>query len=149
MNITDIEEAEKLRGRASELEAKAIERAARGECKEAAMEINEREGNVAVFLGAGAPKGFGWPLTNELLPAILQGLVAQVLFEDPRFNTKDANREDRELLKKTLEALCPGLRIEGDYLTQNRHRLPLVTSLLSMLDYSLAPGQVLIRELTP
>jgi len=101
-----------------------------------------------VFLGAGASKTFGWPLTYELLPLIIDGIIEKTLFEDVRINNKRDNAADRELLTEALLALCPGLQLTRTALKKNRQRLPLVTSLLSMLDYSLSSGQALVSGLT-
>lgn len=116
-------------------------------CGLASKQIARRNGRVAVFLGAGASKCFGWPLTSELLPAIISGLVDEDLFDDSRVNTRNENKGDRQLLKKTLRALCPGIRFDRDYLNKKANDLPLVTSLLSMLDFSLLTGQSLIAGL--
>ncbi len=97
-----------------------------------------------MFLGAGASKAFDWPLTSELLPAILHGLMDEDLFEDSRVNGPKINAEDRDLLQRYIDALCPGLKMTHAYVKQNPERLPLVTGLLSLLDYSLASGQVLV-----
>jgi hypothetical protein len=101
-----------------------------------------------VFLGAGASATFGWPLTKDLLPLILDGLIEHDLFEDYRVNTSEDNAADRELLTKALRALWPGLQLTTEFLTANKHRLPLVTSLLSMLDFSLSSGQALVSGLS-
>jgi hypothetical protein len=142
-------EAARLRKVAERLESKAIDIDSAARCREAAEAIGNRKGKVAVFLGAGASKTFGWPLTNELLPIILDGLIKKDLFEDVRINGKPENEADRELLKKALIALCPGLEISRDYINQNRARLPLVTSLLSMLDFAIAAGHAIVPGLTP
>lgn len=102
-----------------------------------------------MFLGAGASKTFGWPLTNELLPIILDGLIQGDLFEDDRINTEAENAADRDLLKKTLVALCPGMVLSRKFLRDCKDRLPLVTSLLSMLDFSLSAGHSIVSGLTP
>jgi hypothetical protein len=104
---------------------------------------------VAVFLGAGASRTFGWPLTNELLPIILDGLIQHDLFEDVRINSRAQNAADRKLLKKTLLALCPGMEITRKFLNECKDRLPQVTSLLSMLDFSLISGHAIVSGLTP
>ena len=142
-------QADELRKQAEALENEAIRLRAPGECQKAAEEISTRKGKVAVFLGAGASGTFGWPLTSRLLPLILEGLVDEKLFEDWRINDTEQNALDRERLKKALAALCPGIEITRSFLDANGHRLPLVTSLLSMLDYSLSSGQALVSRLSP
>lgn len=143
------QQARELRQQADELEAQARDLVARGDCRTAAKAIRSRTGKVAVFLGAGASKTFGWPLTNELLPIIIDGLIRNDLFEDDRINNRTQNAADRRLLKKTLLALCPGMRIKRQFLNECKDRLPLVTSLLSMLDFSLMAGHAIVSGLTP
>jgi NAD-dependent SIR2 family protein deacetylase len=144
-------EAHRLREVAKQLDAKSIEVDSPPLCREAATAISNRKGKVAVFLGAGASKTFGFPLTKDLLPIILRRLITEQLFEDRRINytVTNANAEDRALLKKALMSLCPGLEMTEEFLEQNELRLPLVTSLLSMLDFSLSAGQSLVLGLTP
>lgn len=161
------EEAGKLRERAEAMEKEANSLEAPQKCKEAADMIAKRKGKIAVFLGAGASRTFGRPLTGELLPIILNGLMNQNLFEEVNLfeenrlrekehlfegrgiNTEDENRVDRALLQEALIALCPGLELKSKFLEENKNKLPLVTSLLSILDYSLASSQALISGLTP
>jgi NAD-dependent SIR2 family protein deacetylase len=92
----------------------------------------------AVFLGAGASRSFGFPLTGELLPEITRRLDAKELFQG--VNPPEANAEDCEELGAFLNGLLPGLREVG-----NRKEWPLITSLLSLIDYSLATGDSLLR----
>jgi hypothetical protein len=141
-------EAARLRSEAALLEQQVINRQTPAHCQKAAKVIARRTGNVAVFLGAGASKTFGWPLTNQLLPIILDGLIKDDLFEDVRINRPADNAADRALLAKALTALCPGMELTKSYLEKNKDRLPLVTSLLSMLDYSLSSGQSLVSGLS-
>ncbi len=143
------DEASALRHKADELEMQAVNLLAPAQCAEAARNIAGRKGRVAVFLGAGASFTFGFPLTKDLLPIILRCLLNRSLFEDARVNNKIANRKDRASLRKALAALCPGLEFTPEFLEENKFRLPLVTSLLSMLDFSLSAGQALISGLTP
>ena len=143
-----LEEAAKLRTRAEGLEAEATRLQVSTGSAGARRAIEARSEGVAVFLGAGASKGFGFPLTRELLPTIIKRLADEELFEDERINNQDLNAEHRTLLKKTLLSLCPGLQITSDEIDRNKMRLPLVTSLLSMLDFSLASGQTVVSGLT-
>jgi len=142
-------QAVNLRKEAEKLDEEAIQLTSAAESSFAAMQIAQGTGNVAVFLGAGSSKAFGWPLTKELLPLILNGLEHKTLFKDSRVNDEAANEADRQLLRTTLSALCPGVEFVTDFLTQNKQKLPLVTSLLSMLDYSLNANQALVLGLTP
>lgn len=165
---------DQLRARANELraeaeakdnEANALE--APQKCKEASDAIANRSGKIAVFLGAGASRTFGRPLTSELLPIILNGLIHETLFEElslveeqvpsekkhlfegGRLNSPADNKADRALLQDALIALCPGIVLKKEFLENNSKKLPLVTSLLSMLDFSLANSQALISGLSP
>lgn len=142
-------DATTLRKEAEQLEAEAIDLTAPSAAQQAANEIRSRKGKMAVFLGAGASKTFGWPLTNELLPIILDGLIKEDLFKDARINTTAQNVADRKLLRKTLLALCPGMALTRTFLKDCENRLPLVTSLLSVLDFSLSAGQSIVSGLTP
>ena len=147
---SDLEvKASDLRMQAEKLEDEAIRLRSPSECKQAAKQISARKGRVAVFLGAGASRTFGWPLTSELLPKILDGLIKKDLFEDVRINNSRQNARDRKRLTEALDALCPGIEITSRFLKANKLRLPLVTSLLSMLDYSLSSGQALVSGLSP
>lgn len=74
---------------------------------------------IALFLGAGASKPFGCPLTNEILPLILQKVKTQTLFME--------DRDECALLKNFLYKLMPGL-IHGK-------EFPLITDILSLIDY--------------
>jgi hypothetical protein len=141
-------EAAKLRKQAEALENEAIGLLSPAQCRQAAKNITGRKGNVAVFLGAGASKTFGWPLTNELLPIIIDGIIKEDLFNDRRINSEEDDAADRELLTETLTSLCPGLKFTRKFLKQSKQRLPLVTSLLSMLDYSVNSGQALVSGLS-
>lgn len=71
---------------------------------------------IAVFMGAGASKGFGYPLTNELLPLILRKNEARADPGDP--------------LGDGIRRLLPGL--------DARKKAPLITEVLSLIDYSIA-----------
>jgi NAD-dependent SIR2 family protein deacetylase len=140
--------ATNLRKEAEQLETEAMNLTALTAAQQAANEIRRREGKVAVFLGAGASSTFGWPLTNELLPIILDGLIKDDLFEDDRINTRAQNAADRKLLRRTLVALCPGMSLKRKFLKDCKDRLPLVTSLLSMLDFSLSAGHSIVLGLS-
>lgn len=93
----------------------------------------------AVFLGAGASRSFGFPLTGELLPEITRQLSTGELFKE--VNSSEENTEDRKHLQDFLDGLLPGLRE-----VENRKEWPLITSLLSLVDYSLATGEALLRR---
>lgn len=91
--------------------------------------------NLAVFLGAGASKEFGYPLTREILPEILERIDRGTLFRGVKTTKKNA--EDRRTLESFLHRSLPGME------SVNRCELPLITELLSFLDYSIAEAIVL------
>jgi hypothetical protein len=91
-----------------------------------------------VFLGAGASKAAGFPLTGELLPIILRRLNANSLFAregGPASPNRDQQRSAQ--LHGAFDSVLPGRR----YIAPDR--LPLVTELLSLVDHALANGTVL------
>lgn len=96
------------------------------------------EGSIALFLGAGASKPFGFPVTDEILPEVLGRMRSGNLFPSaPRRarNNEDSARELNELLSQLL----PGL-------LSRKIVPPLVTDVFSLLDQivstdgTLAPG---------
>lgn len=85
---------------------------------------NSRGGRrIAVFLGAGASAEFGYPLTREILPAIVERMRRRKLF--------NGDRTARRSFGRFLEAVLPGIAgiPAKDY--------PLITEVLSLVDYSL------------
>lgn len=93
--------------------------------------------DTAVLLGAGASKAFDIPLTSELLPIIVDWLHDADFLAALKGDRPEVGRENRDLLQQYLMQLLPGKSLA-------RNNLPLVTSLLSLLDYSLATGQSLM-----
>ncbi len=75
--------------------------------------------SMVIFLGAGASKPFGCPLTSEIFPLILRKIQLNELF--------DSSHEDRELLKSFLHKLLPGI-FKVDH-------PPLITDILSLIDH--------------
>lgn len=90
-----------------------------------------------LFLGAGASKAFGYPITRNILPNIITRINNKTLFDQER--NKDNSRQYRFILKELLIALSPGLKnlfMEDKVINENEE-LPLVTDLLSLVDYHL------------
>jgi hypothetical protein len=87
---------------------------------------------TAVFMGAGASKAFGYPLTGELFPAIRADLRKRVAFEGIPPRSKN------DELMKLLRRLLPG------FLTEDR--LPYITDVLSLIDYSLLVSNAAIAR---
>jgi len=76
-----------------------------------------------IFLGAGASKDLGLPLTNEILPEVLEQLDRGSLFEG-RIRGADDDRKDLQGLFRTL---MPGQAAGA----------PFITDLLSIVDHSI------------
>lgn len=96
---------------------------------------------IVFFLGAGASKPFGIPLTKEILPEILKSIEQNNLFE--KINGGDYSENERKNMEQDLGdflyALMPGLKdlykeykIDKDAI----NKFPLITDILSIIDYS-------------
>jgi hypothetical protein len=94
-------------------------------------------GHTIVFMGAGASRPFGVPLTAEILPEILRRLGLGTLFG----RTRSARRTGRKL-QDLLHAFAPGLG-------QPRIQPPLITDVLSLIDHMSANGQAVRPSLGP
>lgn len=91
---------------------------------------------VAVFLGAGASKTFDYPITRDLMLKIFQGLRGKTILSADKGPSARGHDPRRELLD-FLTALLPGERYSEE-------TVPMVTSVLSLLDFALASGQALL-----
>ena len=99
----------------------------------------ERAGSV-LFLGAGASRPFGIPMTAEILPHILDRLGEGTLFTDPPGATAQTAERARVDLEDGLKRLVPGL-FRADV------EPPLITDLLSLMDQLLVEGHAAGPEL--
>ena len=79
---------------------------------------------TVVFLGAGASKAFGFPLTSDILPELRRGLRESTLF-----GGRDAAHVEQ--LNAFLTDIFPGFHTLPD------DELPLITDVLSLIDYSI------------
>ena len=93
--------------------------------------------SYAIFLGAGASKSFGFPLTSEVLPRVRSRLRAKQLFDGI---SGDKRQESR--LRSLLKCLLPGIDEIED------KNLPLITEILSLVDYSLLSASVSSKALS-
>lgn len=84
---------------------------------------------TAVFLGAGASKAFGFPLTSDLFPNIRADLRCGTAFGR---GTKARDKNAR--LHAFLEAMLPGYAAAGT--------LPLITDVLSLVDHAVLGATV-------
>jgi hypothetical protein len=94
---------------------------------------------VVLFLGAGASKDFGYPITSELFPLIRDGLRSRELF-DPRSNRKREEAK-RQRLTEHLEGLLPAV-------LEPETKLPLITDLLSLVDLLLTTEETAVPKMT-
>ena len=93
--------------------------------------MGARSGGRVLFLGAGASRPFGIPMTAEILPHILAHLADGSLFTDPPGASAKTAARARADLEDGLKRLVPGLFRGGV-------EPPLITDLLSFLDQFLA-----------
>lgn len=91
---------------------------------------------TAIFLGAGASKEFGYPLTWELLPRIVERISKDILFNGA--NTPEENRQDRLWFSDRLYSFLPGLVDAIASMPKNEGRIEVgVTDLLTLIDRAL------------
>jgi hypothetical protein len=91
-------------------------------------------GRTVLFLGAGASRPFGFPMTAEILPEILRRLRKRSLFRRSRGGrADDAGASTHDELHHLLSRFLPPL-FSGDV------EPPLITDLLSLVDHLLAAG---------
>src|ERR1035438_2945410 len=90
------------------------------------------ETTSVVFIGAGASKSLGLPLTNEIFGEVLNGISTGTLFEG---GIPEA-LENRQALKGLFDALLPGAAGAA----------PFITDLLSMLDHAMLQANALALE---
>lgn len=90
--------------------------------------------NIVYFLGAGASKAFGNPMTNEIMPLILKRLRKHELFQlDHEKTTKE--RKSEKTLMEMIYMLYPGLESVDPEDEANRDKIPSITEILSLVDH--------------
>lgn len=92
---------------------------------------------LAIFLGAGASKTFGYPITRDLMLKIFEGLIKGRILKKNASGPGAVSKDPRAELLDFLTELLPGERY-------SKAKVPMVTGVLSLLDFSLATGQVLL-----
>lgn len=92
---------------------------------------------TAVFLGAGASKAFGYPLTSEILPRILVRLREKTLFGGSTVTPAKA-KENRKLLRHCIARFLPGLT---DQIDDPAGLGVGITDLLTLVDRALLHGE--------
>src|SRR5688500_6928226 len=99
------------------------------------------DGPTAHFLGAGASKPFGFPVTDEILPEVLRRLGRGDLFPRDKKRSRDAGASSDEL-RELLERALPGLFAP-------RVAAPLITDVFSLLDQMIDAEQALEPGVDP
>jgi hypothetical protein len=98
-------------------------------------------GRSVVFLGAGASKALGLPLTNEIFPLLLEGLrTGKVRKSSDGGALFGGDAKDQKRLRECLQAILPGLDdliADSQDLDAWRDALPPITDVLATLDYFL------------
>jgi NAD-dependent SIR2 family protein deacetylase len=87
---------------------------------------------TVLFLGAGASRPFGFPMTAEILPEVLRRLKSRELFRDAG-RSREAGASTHDELQDLLSRFMPAL-FEGGV------EPPLITDLLSLVDHLLTAG---------
>jgi NAD-dependent SIR2 family protein deacetylase len=93
--------------------------------------------NIVYFLGAGASYNFGYPLTNAIMPEILQNLREENLFEIERGDKTALEKQQEKELAGFINSLYPGLKdiaIDHTNFSNNQH-IPNITEVLSFVDH--------------
>jgi NAD-dependent SIR2 family protein deacetylase len=89
---------------------------------------------TVLFLGAGASRPFGFPMTAEILPEILRRLKSRALFRHARAGrSREAGASTHDELQHLLSRFMPALFAGGV-------EPPLITDLLSLVDHLLSAG---------
>lgn len=102
---------------------------------------------TAFFLGAGASKTFGYPLTSEILPSILQRLIEGTLFN--RYEDQsDPHQIDRQRFRVLFDRVVPGWetawRAANADLPPNAIPKAIgvgITDVLTLVDYTIATAE--------
>jgi len=94
---------------------------------------------VVLFLGAGASKDFGYPLTSEIFPTIRDELPHNELF--PLASNRKRELAKTERLTDYLTRLLPSV-FDPDV------TLPLITDVLSLVDLLLETGEVALPRMS-
>ena len=98
--------------------------------------LEPSRGPIALFLGAGASKPFGFPVTDEILPELLGRLRRGDLFPRQQGSASRKADESARELRELLERLLPGL-------FRAKTVPPLITDVFSLLDQLVGTGGAL------
>jgi len=102
--------------------------------------------SITIFLGAGSSKPFGYPLTAEIMPLIIERAIEGKLFErrseGPASTNVLPDAAACGVLLRRLGMLFPGVSMQN----ATSAALPQVTDVLSLLDRLIADGLGLSAE---
>jgi hypothetical protein len=107
-----------------------------------ARTFDPSDGTIALFLGAGASRPFGFPVTGEILPAVLRRLRRRDLFPRGRGPRSGRGEDSADELSELLGRLLPGLLAA-------RVVPPLITDVFSLLDQMMATDSALAPGIDP
>jgi hypothetical protein len=100
---------------------------------------------TVLFLGAGMSATFGYPVTQDILPTIIQKLKKGSLYNDVT-KDKEVAAIYRRLLKQLIICLMPGISFifkDDVNVKDHKAKLPLVTELLSQLEHLIGSNHAL------
>jgi hypothetical protein len=97
------------------------------------MSSRRKQTQTVLFLGAGASKAFGLPITSAIFPHIREGLLSNTLF--PLESNPKRERAKMNRLRDYLSKLMPAV-FEDDV------EIPLITDVLSLIDLLLNTGEI-------
>ena len=92
--------------------------------------MSTKTSGTVVFLGAGASKAFGLPLTDQILPKIVERLRPDQPADKRLFPGRDSEQFNKDLRRAFL-ALYPGLDLDR----ADEKSLPNITNVLSFFDH--------------
>jgi len=103
-----------------------------GEAVNRKIVVSKMPQHIVYFLGAGASKPLGYPVTWEIMPEILENLLRRDLFRLGDRQTPSEKKQEKELLASLLK-IYPGLRNVDPQ--KDPFVIPNITEVLSFVDH--------------
>lgn len=91
--------------------------------------------NIVYFLGAGSSKNFGYPLTGEIMPLIIEKLRKASLFELKKNSKTSIEKKYEKELLDFLYTLYPGLKEVHPSNKKHHSNIPGIVEVLSLVDH--------------
>jgi len=91
--------------------------------------------NIVYFLGAGCSKNFGYPLTGEIMPLILEKLLEADLFQINETRKTQKERDYEKELLSFLHLFYPGLKHLNIKNEKQKAQIPNITEVLSLVEH--------------